>query len=286
MPLAQGGVQIATTGGPLRSPFYQHVFVGGNVFMGQILQRNSADLEVTASSAHFETIIAAARRQVETQAASLMLDQVAVQNGQLIAQVVLQSQVGHKFPAGFPSRRAWLHITLLGGDGSTIFESGAVSADGRIRGNDNDDDPSRFEPHYTELASSDQVQIYEAIMLDVTGAVTTTLLRAASYAKDNRLLPAGFDLASPNSAIAIYGAAAQDDDFAPGGDRLALKIDLGQAQGPFTLQVELLYQTIAFRWAENIRHQSSTEARAFSTYYASVPNLPLVAAKAELQVAP
>src|SRR5512145_2159812 len=110
---------------------------------------------------------------VETQAASLMLDQVAVQNGQLIAQVVLQSQVGHKFPAGFPSRRAWLHITLLGGDGNTIFESGAVSADGRIRGNDNDDDPSRFEQHYTELASSDQVQIYEAIMLDVTGVVTT-----------------------------------------------------------------------------------------------------------------
>ncbi len=89
-----------------------------------------------------------------------------------------------------------------------------------------------------------------------------------------------------NPEIAVYGAAAQDADFLPGGDRLALDIDLGQAQGPYSLQVELLYQTIGYRWAENIRQQSSAEAQAFAGYYASVPNLPLVAARAEVEVAP
>jgi hypothetical protein len=46
-----------------------------------------------------------------------------------------------------------------------------------IRGNDNDIDGSRFEPHRTEIRSDDQVQVYESVMRDVNGNVTTGLLR-------------------------------------------------------------------------------------------------------------
>ena len=64
------------------------------------------------------------------------------------------------------------------------------SEDGAILGNDNDSDPAQYEPHYAVLSQPDQVQIYEGIILNSDGQVTTTLLRAASYIKDNRLLPA------------------------------------------------------------------------------------------------
>ena len=64
---------------------------------------------------------------------------------------------------------------------------------GQIAGNDNDADATRFEPHYNEIKAADQVQIYESIMVDQAGAVTTGLLTAVRYVKDNRLLPRGFD---------------------------------------------------------------------------------------------
>ena len=69
---------------------------------------------------------------------------------------------------------------------------------GRFTGNDNDGNPAQYEPHYAVLSQPDQVQIYEGIIVNSDGQVTTTLLRAASYIKDNRLLPAGFQ---PNLQI-------------------------------------------------------------------------------------
>lgn len=284
MPLGQGGVQLSTTGGPKRSPFYQHIFVGGNAFMGRIFQANAEALGVTASADHFEATIAQAVQQMSTQAAVLMVNGARVEGDKLLGEVSIQNQVGHKFPAGFPSRRVWLHIVVKDAAGQVVFESGAVSPDGRIAGNDNDDDPTRYEPHYTVLSAPDQVQIYEGIMFDSDGQVTTILLRGAVYGKDNRLLPVGFEMAKASKDTAVMGEAAQDKNFSAGGDLLQLEFDLGQAGGPFTLLVELLYQSIGYRWSQNLMLQESAEAQRWAQYYATVPNLPLLAASVEVQV--
>lgn len=53
----------------------------------------------------------------------------------------------------------------------------------------------------------DQVRIYEPIMGHSDSAVTYTLLRAAKYLKDNRLLPPGFVKQDAPVDIAVYGAA-------------------------------------------------------------------------------
>ncbi|MCU0486331.1 MAG: hypothetical protein MUC85_09520 [Anaerolineales bacterium] len=63
-----------------------------------------------------------------------------------------------------------------------------------------------------------QVQTYESIMLNSDGEVTTVLLRAAAYAKDNRLLPQGFDLVAATPDTLSFGATVQDGDFTAGGD--------------------------------------------------------------------
>ena len=55
-------------------------------------------------------------------------------------------------------------------------------------------------------------------MLNDEGQVTYTLLRAYEYAKDNRLLPAGFKKNSAIADIGVYGAAAGDSDFTGGSD--------------------------------------------------------------------
>ncbi len=47
-----------------------------------------------------------------------------------------------------------------------MFASGALNAAGCIVGNGNDADPSRFEPHYAEIAKADEVEIFEPILGD------------------------------------------------------------------------------------------------------------------------
>ena len=104
-------------------------------------------------------------------------------------------------------------------NGAAVFESGAMQADGSIKGNDNDRDAGTFEPHYSEIDSADQVQIYEAIMTNAAGKVTTGLLSGVRYVKDNRLLPTGFDKATAGADIAVRGAVLADGDFIGGEDR-------------------------------------------------------------------
>ncbi len=284
MPAAQGGVQLSITGGPQRAPFSQHTFAGGNAFMLKLLHKHGEQLGVSTHPDNLEHAIRAAEEIIGKQSASPSLENFTLQGSALHGEVVIVNRAGHKFPSGYPSRRAWLHITVRDAAGAVVFESGAVDESGRIAGNDNDDDPARYEPHYLALTSPEQVQIYEVILRDTDGAVTTQLLRAAAYTKDNRLLPLGFDKRAAASDTQVFGEAQGDDDFTAGGDRLALALDLGEARGPFTVQVELLYQPIGARWAQNLMAEESAESQAFARYYASLPNLPLAAAQAELLV--
>ena len=286
MPVAQGNVQISITGGTPKGPFSRHIFAGGNAFMLNIFRENGEAIGVTTQPAYLDQAIQAAGEIIGKQSAVLTLQDLKLEGTTLTGSVVIASETGHKFPAGYPSRRVWLHITVRDASGAVVFESGAVNEDGLITGNDNDEDPEAYEPHHATLTAPDQVQIYETILLNSDGEVTTRLLRSAAYAKDNRLLPQGFDIQNATFDTQIFGEAAEDTDFAAGGDQLALQIDLGSAAGPFTVQAELLYQSIGYRWAQNLMLEETAEAVDFTGYYVTVPNLPLLAAQAEATVAP
>jgi hypothetical protein len=284
MPMAQGAVGISITGDPPRSPFAQHVFVGGNVYMLEILRTFGEERLVTASSEQFQAKKERTVDQIQNHTANLAVEEAELSGSQLMATVAVQSLAGHKFPTGFPARRAWLHFTVQNADGEVVFESGAVNPDGSIVGNENDTDPTQYEPHYGVIASSDQVQIYESIMRDSEGGVTTALLRGAGYLKDNRLLPSGFDKETAFEDIAVHGQALEDADFLGGGDRVSYAIELGDAEGPFTVTVELLYQSVGYRWAENLRRHEAPETDRFLDYYEAIPNVPVVVAKATVEV--
>jgi mono/diheme cytochrome c family protein len=278
MPQADGGVQLSITGGPQRSPFYQHVFVGGNAYMLGVLERFGDELGVTATQDQFQEKQASTVEQLQSRTASLALRDVSLADSQLSVTVAIGTFTGHKFPTGFPSRRAWVHLAVKDAGGNLVFESGAVDADGSISGDDHDADPARFEPHYVTIESADQVQIYESVMRDPNGDVTTILLRGAGYIKDNRLLPSGFDKADVDADIAVYGAAVEDEDFSGGGDRVQYQIDIGDSQGPFTIEAELLYQAVSYRWAQKLQPFDAKEPQAFLRYYGSVENQPVVVA--------
>jgi hypothetical protein len=284
MPLANGGVQLATTGSPQRQPVHQHTFVGGNNTTMALLRINGADMALTASSEQFEATLDRMAAQMAHQAATLVLDNATLDGGTLAVDAALTSMTGHKFPSGFPSRRMWLHVTVLDADGNAVFESGGVDASGQIAGNDNDADGAAFEPHYDTITSPDEVQIYEAIMLTTEGEPTTTLLMAAEYGKDNRLPPPGFDKAGVDPDWGVYGAAGDDANFAGGMDRVHYVVDVNGAQGPFTVEAELLYQSVGYRWAENLRRYDAPETETFFGMMEGMPNLPVVVDAAAIEL--
>ena len=107
-------------------------------------------------------------------------------------------------------------------------------------------------------------------MADPAGAVTTGLLKATQFVKDNRLLPTGFDKMTAGSDIAVRGTAQQDSDFGAGGDTVRYVVAIGAARGPFRVDVELRYQPIAFRWADNLRQYGGAEPKRFVSFFDSM----------------
>lgn len=280
LPAATGGVKIATTSPDLRSPFGQHTFSGGNAYMLGLLQSNYQALGVTASGTQFQTAIADSLDLLKNRTATVSLDGSELAGSRLAVEVTVENKAGHKFPTGFPARRAWIHLTVTDAAGQVVFESGGVKPDGAIVGNDNDDDPAKYEPHYATITRPDQVQIYEAILKDSDGAVTTGLMRAAGYLKDNRLLPSGFEKSAPYPDIAVWGEALADPAFVGGSDKVEYRADVSTGHAPFTVQVELDYQSIGLRWMENLRGQTGAEIDRFLGFVEGSPNQPIVIAGA------
>ena len=267
MPVVEETTRMSSVLGDPREGLGRHLFVGGNAFMLRMLNRYRGELGVAATSQELEATTQSTLRQLEQDTARVAIARADVSGGTLAIDVDVTNLAGHKTPTGYPSRRAWLHLSVRDREGRIVFESGAVDGTGLIRGNDNDADPLRVESHYDEIRSADQVQIYESVMADATGAVTTGLLQATSYVKDNRLLPRGFDKATASADIAVRGAALDDNTFTGGRDRVRYVVSASAADGPFQIDVELRYQPIGFRWAQNLARYDAPEPRRFVGYF-------------------
>jgi hypothetical protein len=267
MPEVEGEIPVSGVLGKKREQVSRHVFRGGNFFLPRILNRHRDELGVDALPQELDTAFRRTMEHLQSKAANVAIKNVEIMNGGLRAEVSIQNLAGHKLPSAYPSRRVWIHFTVQDRHGSLIFESGRMEEDGSISGNDNDADRDRFEPHYTEIDSPDKVQIYEPILAGPDNDVTTVLLTASRYAKDNRLLPEGFDKATAEEDIAVHGAAESDKDFCGNGDRVTYLVPIRDSEGPFKVKAELWYQPISYRWAHNLEQEKAEEIERFVSYY-------------------
>lgn len=286
LPEADEPTPASSVLGEPRQALSRHVFRGGNFVVPRILARFAGELGVTASPQQLELMAARTREHLATGAARLELAAAPAAAGELAVDLAVVNLAGHKLPSAYPSRRAWLHLVVRDAAGGLLFESGAFRPDGSIAGNDNDADPARHEPHHAEIVSADQVQIYEAILAGRDGALTTGLLTAVGYAKDNRLLPRGFVKAAAPADVAVHGAALADPDFAAGGDRVRYRIRVpAAAPRPLRVEAHLRYQPIAHRWAMNLAAYDAVETARFVRYYRAVAaDSSAVLARAEIEV--
>jgi hypothetical protein len=270
MPQLNDMVPISAVLGQPRKHFSRHAFRGGNFFMLSMLRQYADALAVVALPQTLDAAAVETQSHLETRSAEIHIEQARISNGVLNAQLQIINLAGHKLPTAYPSRRAWIHFTVQDVKGKTIFDSGAPQPNGSILGNDNDVDSNRYEPHYVQIRRPDQVQIYEAIMADSKGQVTTGLLSAIRFVKDNRLLPQGFDRETADGDIAVHGRAAVDVNFQGGHDRIRYTVPLQNGEAPFSIKAQLWYQPIAYRWARNLGAHKAPEIQRFTAYYDSM----------------
>jgi len=255
-----------------KTGFAKHHLVGANTVMLTLLRDNAAQLDVT--STNLDLSIDRARTMLQS-AATVEIVSASVSNGELEARVKVQNNSGHKAPTSYPSRRMWLHFTVTDSNNTVVFESGRINADGSITDVESDAGPVdcgvaaelQFESHYNEIATPDQVQIYEAIMGDSDGCITYTLLRAAQYLKDNRLTPKGFDKLAVPSDVAVHGAAFNDADFNLGSDEVVYRIPVA-VSGDLDVSVSLNFQTIMHGYLQDLyRDDQLQQVQDFRTMY-------------------
>jgi hypothetical protein len=113
-------------------------------------------------------------------------------------------------------------------------------------------------------------------------------LTATQYLKDNRLLPRGFEKSTAPAEIAVHGAAAGDADFTASGDHVRFAVEVSN-EAPLTVDVELRYQSIAFRWAHKLEGSDAPEPTRFVSYYramSSTSSTVVATATAHLAVQP
>jgi hypothetical protein len=259
-----------------------HAFVGGNAYMLDLLRTNREELGVTASDSSLRRAAAATRRQLGDSTATIAIKAIARRGRELDFDVEVTNLCGHKFPTGYPARRAWLMIDVRAGR-DTVFTSGGFDGDGRIAGLEDE----LAQPHFDVVRTPGQVQIYEMRAVDLEGKPTTSIVGMAKAVKDNRLLPRGWKKDGPHAAEAMPAGLGEDADFAGGTDtvhyRLTLPDNAGEA---LTIVARLLYQTIPPAWAAPLRAVDTEEAKRFVRLYDAQTPRPETVALAVEQSAP
>jgi len=288
MPLSDAGkviiAQPAHKGVTAKDHFSRHYFVGGNVFMVNMLHDQIVPTQVSANTKELENTAQLSLEQLQMNSARLFIKDTSTFRDQLRVEIRIDNHVGHKFPTGFPSRRAWIHLTVTDAAGHIIFESGRPQIDGSIIG-DNSDENKGFEPHYDEITQPDQVQIYESVMVTMERDVTYTLMRGSGYIKDNRLLPYGFNKRTASADIKVHGEAEQDSDFTAGSDKITYRIPVGNNTRPFTVRAELLYTPVSYAFLNDLRRDEHLPlVKRYRQYYDKADKTPVAVSTAQTLV--
>jgi hypothetical protein len=246
-----------------REPVGRHQLVGGNTLLLETVRDYRELLGSPATEAEIQASIDATRALLGTAASLEVLPAILLEDRVEIP-VRVHNRTGHKLPTGYPARRAWLHVRVIGPDGAVLLESGATNVHGHIvdAGGEALVWESGGPPpaHRGSIRSAEDVLVWQAWMEDEAGVPTTELLRGVRYLKDNRVLPAGFAPSGADAAKVMSVGVGGDADFVAGSDSVVVVLD---APPPtVTLEVAVRYQAFAPAFLRALVEQPVPEAAA------------------------
>lgn len=265
-----------------RSPFNLHQFAGANSFMVDLIKDNKDTLGVVAPDANFDSTLSAINTMLTKNSLGIKIHTDTIDMDSAYFDVTLTNKAGHKFPTGYPSRRAVLTFIVTKENGDTLFASGLFDSGHEVVNLD-----SPFEMHRDVISNPADVQVYEMVMGDVNGNKTTILERANSKLKDNRIPPAGFNTthAAYDTAF-IAGNALSDADFnknagseGTGKDIVHYHVALNGYKGKINASASVFYQTIPPAWLQEMRTLTSTPIDRFLGMFDARDNSPILVTK-------
>ena len=253
---------------PVRDGYAAHAFVGGNAFMLDILRSNREELAVLADPEALSRMATATRRQLGEATARLAISAIERADGAAKFRVRIENLTGHKFPTGYPARRAWLHVQVRRGR-QLVFECGAFDDAGRLVGVA---DELRL-PHVRTVTRPSDVAVYEMVAADADGAPTTYLTRMLKKAKDNRLLPRGFRRDGPHVEHTAPVGVDGDADFVGGSDAVEFVVPVA-GTGRVQVTAELRYQSVPPAWVDALRGIDAEACKRFVAMYDAADRRP------------
>ncbi len=286
--------QIARTprggdyGTPPHSPYGRHLFVGGNVLLPAIFRDFRDALRPDVPEAAFQAVVDRARQHLEQDSAEVEILSASVEGGTLLVEARVVNRTGHKLPSAYPSRRAWLALEARDASGEVVLAVGAHDEEGRLLGADGSVLPSEQAggptlAHRDEVTSADAPLVYQAIMAGVDGEPTFSLLSAAEYWKDNRLLPEGWRDDGPDAAD-TRPRGVEDDDFVGGEDRVTFRLPLPEGASVARVELKLQFQVIAPRFAEELFRVRTRQVAIFEYLYRRADRRPVTMASASVDL--
>ena len=263
-----------------RDSFYLHDLVGANTTMLKLMKENREVLGITATPEQFDEVIAKTEQLLRFNAVNMNLEFVERTTDTAFFQVNILNKTGHKFPSGYPARRAFLEFIVETEEGETLFASGNYDDENYELFAQNAD----YEPHYQTIVSEDQAQIYEFVFGDVNNEVSTVLLRGNIALKDNRLVPEGFLTEHfTYDTVSIVGNALTDPDFniesgveGSGTDIVHYHVPLNGNTDNLIITARFFYQSTPPKWMQEMLDESTPEIELFRGQFDAADRTPFL----------
>jgi hypothetical protein len=201
-----------------RDPYHRHTLLGINIFALEMFKQFRTELGLykldpmlrspDTTTPGIDTAIASGLENASQKNAQLRIQSFGRDDNRLIADVQVTNLAGHSFPSGVGFRRAFVDLQVLDEQNHILWESGKTNDDGVIL--DGSGSPletefftpsqQRFQRHHwskNPIRREDQVQIYEELVTNAEGFLTTSFISLDNKMKDKRLQPKGWSSSGP-----------------------------------------------------------------------------------------
>jgi hypothetical protein len=249
-----------------RTPYRRHQLLGINLFALEMFDQFRTDLGLFKNDPNLpgglaptvlsqRTAVEGAVLQAHTSTATVAVQSATVADGMLQADVEVDNLAGHNFPSGVSFRRAFLNFQVLDADGNVLWASGNTNSDGVIVDNSGNPLPTEFfsptqqtfQPHFwtdNPITSDSQVEIYEDLVDDPQGLLTTSFLSLDHKVKDNRIQPQGRSFNGANAAITAPVGTGDDPSYKNGCGCSIVRYHIPLPANAAAVNATLYYQSI------------------------------------------
>jgi len=288
----------------VRDEYARHSLVGINQFALMMFQQfpdvlgiRTADYMYSAAVPGLLTALKSSDDLARNETARVEVTSVKKTTDYLEASVRVENLAGHNLPSGVAFRRAFLALEAVDRNGKMLWASGRTNNSGAIVKGLSDEvlateffyDPVTgkqvFQPHHSVITHETQVQIYEELIVNTEGKITTSFVGLDHPVKNNRLLPKGWRSDGPYAKFTgPHGEAERDTEYvnksgSSGADTITYRIALNEKTRDVVAVIAVLYyQSIPPYYLKErftIGKGPETKRLAYITSHLSIEQTPL-----------